>query len=69
MEMTINDLDELTDRELANRWWGRLKSDTTYINGESGLRRAWNLARKHGYDPSEMCNDDKYQLWLRQQVV
>jgi hypothetical protein len=60
---------ELTDEQIADRWWERLKSDTTYIKGHRGLRRAWNLAKKHGYDPSKMYGDDVYQLWLKQQEL
>lgn len=60
---------ELTDYELAQRWWNRLKSDETYINGQRGLRRSWDLAKKHGYDPATICGNDIYHLWLKQQEL
>ncbi len=55
---------KLTDNEISKKWWDDLKSEKNYINGHRGLRRAWNLARKHGYDPAKMFFDDVYQLWL-----
>lgn len=60
---------ELTDQEIADRWWKNLKADTTYINGHMGLRRAWDLARKHNYDPAKIFGDDVYQLWRKKQEL